>query len=204
MPKVKIELDLDWINEDGDIEQSIKDEVISTLQTKFTMKAEEKLEKMMNEKLAEVADKISSDFLIGVMSDKIDNLQIPYKSDEWRSEVQMLSLGEFVGIKYEKFLREKSLDREGNVPRYERDASISIHEYFTNQFLQKELVGKVAELIKTARKDAEEMVIKTLENNLKAQLSADIINRLNIPNMLKSLQEKAALLQGGDADQEAT
>lgn len=196
MGKVKIELDLDWLGEDGDIESVIKDEVINTLQQKFTKKAEGRLEKMMNDKLAEVATKVTDEFLQKVMADKIESFQIPYKSSDWKSDVELLSVGEFVGKQYEKFLNKKVYDKDGNKPRYSDDAKISIHEFFINKYLDKELVEKVNGLIKKARQDAEETVIKTLESNLKSQLSADIINRLNIPSMLKSLQEKAALFEG--------
>ncbi len=46
-----------------------------------------------------------------------------------------------------------------------------------------------------ARQRAEDTVLNTLEKNLREQLSADIISRLNIPSMLKSLQEKAAEIE---------
>ncbi|MRB06793.1 hypothetical protein GH876_33630, partial [Bacillus thuringiensis] len=61
-------------------------------------------------------------------------------------------------------------------------------------YLAKELTSKVSTMIQTARKDAEETIVKALENNLKEQLSVDIIQRLNIPQMLESLQNKATEL----------
>jgi hypothetical protein len=196
MAKVKIELDLDWMNEDGSIEELIKDELISSLQAKFTAKAEKKMEEMMNEKLEGVAAKISDDFLEKIMSERIENLQIPFKESQWGSEIKLLPMSEFVGARYERFLNTKVYDKDGNKAKYESDAKVSINEFFINRYLEKELVGKVNNLISKARQDAEETVIKTLESNLKSQLSADIINRLNIPSMLKSLQEKAALFEG--------
>lgn len=200
MAKIKIELDLDWISEDGNLDDHIKEEVIKNLQSRFIATAEDRAEKLMKAKLAEVAEKVTEEFLTSVMSSAIDNLKIPYKSSEWGSQTEEIPLSEFVGKKYDRFLKEKVLDKDGSVARYSSDVKLSIHEYFTNRYLEKELVGKVGDLIKTARQDAENTVIKTLESNLKAQLSADLINRLNIPNMLKSLQEKAALLQGEESE----
>lgn len=69
------------------------------------------------------------------------------------------------------------------------------HEYFAKNMLGKELEKKLSELIADARQKAENTVLSTLEKNLREQLSADIINRLNIPSMLKSLQEKAAEIE---------
>ncbi|SYX85934.1 hypothetical protein [Paenibacillus alvei] len=198
MAIVKIELDLDWISEEGDLDSAIKEEVISSLQARFTQQIEKKTEKILEEKLRESTSRVTDDFLTTIMSEKINNIQIPYKSSGWSSEVEMLSVSEFVGKKYEEFLKQKVYDKDGNVPRYRDDAKLSIHEYFINKYLEKELLGKVNDLIRTARQDAEETIVKTLETNLKAQLSADIINRLNIPNMLKNLQEKAAMLERGE------
>lgn len=198
MATVKIELDLDWISEEGDLDSTIKEEVISNLQARFTQQIEKKTEKILEEKLHESTSRVTDVFLTKIMSEKINNIQIPYKSSGWSSEVEMLSVSEFVGKKYEEFLKQKVYDKDGNVPRYRDDAKLSIHEYFINKYLEKELLGKVNDLIRTARQDAEETIVKTLETNLKAQLSADIINRLNIPNMLKNLQEKAAMLERGE------
>ena len=46
-------------------------------------------------------------------------------------------------------------------------------------------------MVKKAQKDAEDTVIKTLEQNLKDQLAVDTIKRMNIPKLLESLQKKA-------------
>lgn len=200
MAKVKIELDLDWIGEDGDVDKYIKDEVIHTLQKKFTVKSEERLEEMMNKKLEEVASKVTGDFLTKIMSEKIENIQIPHKSDDWGSSVEMLSVSEFVGKRYEKFLRKKVLNERGEHESYERDAKYTIHEYFVKDLLGKELEKKVSKLISEARQNAENTVLKSLESNLQSQLSADIIKRLNIPQMLKGLQEKAVLFEGVQDD----
>lgn len=196
MGKITIELDLDWINEDGSLQSSIKDEVINNLQSRFVQKAELNLDKMMNAKLEEVASKVTDEFLEKLLSEKVENLQIPFKKDSWGSTYEYVPISEFVGKKYEQFLTKKVLDNDGNEVRNGRDGTTSINEYFINKYLQKELVTKVNNLIKNARQDAEVTIIKTLEENLKSQLSADIINRLNIPSMLKGLQEKAALFEG--------
>ena len=46
-------------------------------------------------------------------------------------------------------------------------------------------------MIKKAQKEAEDTVIKTLEQNLKDQLAVDTIKRMNIPKLLENLQQKA-------------
>lgn len=43
-------------------------------------------------------------------------------------------------------------------------------------------------MIQTAKTQAEESLIKNLEDNLQRQLNADMIQKLNIPELLQNLQ----------------
>jgi hypothetical protein len=198
MAKINVELELDWFEEGGNLDEVIKEQVIANLQDRLILKVEKKvlakIEKEVEEKVNEVVDS----FIHGALENKISDLKIPYKKNGWGSEVELIPISEFVGIRYERYLTEKSLDEHGREARYSSDAKLSISEYFIKNYLAKELTGKVSAMIQTARKDAEETIVKALENNLKEQLSVDIIQRLNIPQMLESLQNKAAELGEGE------
>ncbi|MGO4372451.1 hypothetical protein AB4Z21_17140 [Paenibacillus sp. MCAF20] len=204
MSVIKIELEMDWIEEmiqeGSSMSEALKEQVLSSLQAKMISNAEVAIKSKIDEKIAAVADKVTDEFLTGIMQSQIEALQIPWKSDEWRAEVQFLSLSEYVGKKYREFLQTKVLDEHGRHTEYSRDAKYTIHEYFVKNALGKELEKKISNLIAEARQKAEQSVVKSMEANLQAQLSADIITRLNIPSLLKSLQEKAAEidLAGGD------
>lgn len=198
MAKVKIELDLDWLNEDENFDEVIKDEVISNLQNRLINNAENQITEKLNGILEGIAGKVTDSFIEETLKAKIEQLQIPYKKSSWDSNVELIPISEFIGMKYERYLNEKTLDSDGNSPRYSSDKKLSISEYFINKYLEKELTTKVSAMIQTARKDAEETIVKALENNLKEQLSVDIINRLNVPKMLETLQNKAAELGAAD------
>ena len=64
-------------------------------------------------------------------------------------------------------------------------------EKYIKEYLDKTLSAQVSEMIKKAQKEAEDTVIKTLEQNLKDQLAVDTIKRMNIPKLLENLQQKA-------------
>lgn len=194
MAKVKIELDLDWLNEDENFDEVIKDEVISNLQNRLINNAENQITEKLNGILEGIANQVTDSFIEETLKAKIEELQIPYKKSSWDSKMELIPISEFIGMKYERYLNEKTLDSDGNAPRYSSDKKLSISEYFINKYLEKELTTKVSAMIQTARKEAEETLVKALENNLKEQLSVDIINRLNVPKMLESLQNKAAEL----------
>lgn len=196
MNKLTVELELDWLDSDsGSVSDAIKDEVVRGLQDRLIQKVEKQVQSVIESKIKEAADKVTSDFLIAIFEEKLQNIKIPNKTGTWRDEVELLSLSEFVGKKYDKFLEQKVFDEYGNRTDRERDAKYTVHEYFAKNMLGKELEKKVSALISEARQKAESTVLSTLEKNLREQLSADIISRLNIPTMLKSLQEKAAEIE---------
>ncbi|BCB04767.1 hypothetical protein [Bacillus sp. KH172YL63] len=194
MANVKIELELDWLNEDESLDEAIKEQVIANLQNRLIKNAENQIAGKLNTQLAEIADRVTSSFIEKTLETKIEDLQIPHKTNSWGSEVEYIPISQYIGRKYEAHLTKKLLDEHGREAKYNSDARLSISEYFINNYLAKELTGKVSSMIQTARKDAEETIVKALENNLKEQLSVDIIERLNIPKMLESLQNKAASL----------
>jgi hypothetical protein len=199
MALVKVELKLDWLNEDESLDETIKKEVLADLQNRLVKNAEKQISSKLNAQLEEIADRVTSSFIENTLETKIEDLKIPHKKGGyWSSDIEYIPIGEYIGLKYEEFLTKKSLDENGREAKYDRDAKISISEYFIKNYLAKELTGKVSSMIQTARKDAEETIVKALENNLKEQLSVDIIQRLNIPQMLESLQDKAAQLGSGE------
>ncbi|AYV67114.1 hypothetical protein C2I06_09635 [Niallia circulans] len=195
MATVKIELDVNWLDEGENLDDLIKGEVIAGLQDRLIKKAEQKVLAKIELQAEEKANEVVDSFIHGSLEKKIEELKIPFKKNSWGSEVELIPISEFIGMRYERYLTEKILDENGREAKYSSDRKLSISEYFIKNYLAKELTGKVSAMIQTARKDAEETIVKALENNLKEQLSVDIINRLNIPKMLESLQSKALELE---------
>jgi hypothetical protein len=197
MAKFNIEVELDWLEENsGSIDEILKREIVNDIRNSITAKAQKEIELKLAEIVTAESERIVSVFLGKTFEQKIESLQIPYKPDKWGSAVEYMPLGEFVGMQYAEHLNKKVFDYQGRTPDRPSEAKISITEYFLKNYLEKELTKKVETLIQKARMDAEETIIKTLEANLKAQLSVDIIKRLNIPQLLDSLREKAELLEG--------
>ncbi len=190
-----IEVNLDWLEDGENIDQVLKNAVVANLQDRISSNVQKQVEKELTEKISERADEIVDEYLDKTLRNTIENLKIPYKSGAWNSNIEYIPLSEFVGKRYETFLTERKLDEHGNLTNYSHEAKHTFADYLLKNYFEKEVAIKVNSMLQTARKDAELMIVKTLESNLKEQLSVDIIKRLNIPDMLKSLQDKAALLE---------
>lgn len=211
MAKFNIEVELDWIEEDGfSIDEEIRNQVVDGVKNELLRKATQEavgaLDKeiaskvktageVIQEKVDSFVEKVDS-FVENVCEANIASMKIPYKTNSWSDEVKYESMSEFVGRRYTDFLNRKVFDRDGHTPRYDSEKNTSLNEYFVNKYLEKELAGKVSEMIRTAKEEAEQTIIKTLETNLKDQLAADTIKRLNIPQLLENLQQKAIEFEG--------
>lgn len=199
MAKFNIEVELGWLNgEEYSIDDEIREQVISgvkdELMKRATDEAVKKLDSAIAEKLEEATSIIEQrvqDFIAVVTEKQIEKLKIPWKKLSWGSEVEFIPISEFVGKQYEEYLTKKVYDRDFQKARYDSDAVYSISEAQIKQYLNSTLSAQVSEMVRKAQKEAEDTVIKTLEQNLKDQLAVDTIKRMNIPKLLENLQQKA-------------
>lgn len=194
MAKFNIEVELDWVNEDS-IDEVMQQKIIDGIQDKLTKDISAKMEKQLSDIITNRVMVIADALLQDVSKKSLGEIQMPEKEGSWSSKVEYIPLTEYIGKRFEKFMTEKKLTANGGTPDYRNDAKYSMVEYLLQGYLEKELLSKVTKTIEKARTDAEKTVVKTLEENLRAQLSADIINRLNIPQLLENLQTQSNLLE---------
>lgn len=188
MAKFTVEVELDWLDEEMTLDDEIKRQIISGIQSRLTKKLEEKMEQQLSSVITEKVDSIADEFITKIMKDNIASIQMPIKTSSWGSEVEYMSLSEFVGKKFENAMKEKTLDQYGKATSYNGDKKYSIVEYLTQGYIAKELNSKVSDMIRDAKEKAEQSLIKNLEENLQQQLHADMLKRLNIPQLLQNLQ----------------
>lgn len=208
MAKFNIEVELDWLNdEEYSIDDEIREQVISGVKNELLKKATDEAVKKLDSAIAEKLEEATSiieqrvqDFIAVVTEKQIEKLKIPWKKSSWGSEVEFIPISEFVGKQYEEYLTKKVYDRDFQKARYDSDAVYSISEAQIKQYLNSTLSAQVSEMVRKAQKEAEDTVIKTLEQNLKDQLAVDTIKRMNIPKLLENLQQKALEFEKEDSN----
>lgn len=199
MAKFNIEVELDWLSdEDYSIDDEIKEQVIRGVKNELLKKATDETLKKLDTEIAKKLEEATTiieqrveEFIAVVTEKQIEKIQIPVKESSWSDKVTYIPISEFVGKQYEAYLTKKIYDSDYSVTRYDSDKKYSISEKHIREYLDKTLSVQVSEMVKKAQKDAEDTVIKTLEQNLKDQLAVDTIKRMNIPKLLENLQQKA-------------
>lgn len=187
MANFKIEVELDWLDEES-LDDAIQRQVISGLQDRLVQNLESKLSNTIAEKVQAKATVIADSYVEKLVEAKLEDIQIPQKESNWSSQVTYTPLTEFIGKRFENAIASKTLDEYGQHTSYDRDKKYSIAEYLTRNYIAKELNEKVSDMIREAKDKAEQTLISNLEQNLQQQLHADMLKRLNIPELLKGLQ----------------
>lgn len=188
MAKFNVEIELDWLDEESNLDDVIQKQVIVSLQDRLVSNLEKKLGNSIAEKVNEKATEIADQFIEKLLAEQLGAIQIPTKSSSWGSEVTYTPLTEFIGKRFESAMNEKTLNENGREATYRDDKKYSIAEYLTRDFIAKELNSKVSDMIRDAKEKAEKSLISNLEQNLQSQLHADMVRRLNIPQLLQNLQ----------------
>lgn len=172
MAKFNIEVELDWMDEeaysiDDELRERIVKGVENALLEKVTNEAVKAVDNKIAEKILEAEETIQAtvdQFIANVCEEKIGKIVIP----------------------------EKRYDRDGRIASYSSDRKLSAAGLLTSQYLEEELGKKVEKLIANAKREVEESLIKSLEQNLKENLAKDTIERMNIPEVLKKLSNIGA------------
>lgn len=199
MAKFNIEVELDWLNdEEYTIDDEIREKVVNGVKNELLKKATDEVVKRLDEEIAkklesatEVIGQRVDEFLSIVTEKQIEKIKIPRKKSTWGDEVEFIPINEFVGMQYEGYITRKIYDSDFRIARYDSEKQYSMTEKCIRDYLNKTLSKQVSDMVKSAQKEAEETVLKTLEQNLRDQLAVDTIKRLNIPKLLESLQQKA-------------
>ena len=198
MAKFNITVDLDWMdNEEGySIDDELKERVIKGVEDALLKRATDEAVKAVDDKIREKVGEAENSiqeavdkFISTVCEEKINKIMIPVKKNSWSDEVKYKPLSEYVGERFNYYITEKKFDKDGNVARWSSESVYSAADLLTSDYLKKELDTKVETMISNARKEVEESLIKSFEQKLKENLSRDIIEKMNIPDVLRRFSE---------------
>ncbi|RHK98274.1 hypothetical protein [Blautia obeum] len=198
MAKFNITVDLDWMDdEEGySIDDELKERVIKGIEDALLKRATDDAVKAVDDKIREKVGEAENSiqeavdkFISTVCEEKINKIMIPVKKNSWSGEVKYKPLSEYVGERFNYYITEKKFDKDGNVARWSSESVYSAADLLTSDYLKKELDTKVETMISNARKEVEESLIKSFEQKLKENLSKDIIEKMNIPDVLRRFSE---------------
>lgn len=197
MAKFTVEVNLDWLDEETTIDEEIKEEVIrgakDYLLKKTTDEIQKKLDDEIGKKLVEASEKVEEivdGFLKSVTTDNISKLRVAERKSDWSNEVIMTPIGDYIGKRFEYFCNEKKYNDSFQLTKYDGEKKYSMAQASIAQYINNILGKQVETIVKNAQKNAEQEIVKTLEQTLMQNLAEETVKKMNIPQVLQNLQER--------------
>lgn len=202
MAKFTIEVNLDWLDEETTIDEEIKERVIFGAQdyllNRTTDEIVKKLDEEIGKKLLEANQKIEEivgGYIEAITTENISKLKIAEKRSSWSDDVVMTPISEYIGKQFEKFCNEKRYDKDFNLTSYDREKVYTVSQASILKYLKQTLGDQVESIVKNAQRNAEQEIVKSLEESLKQNLAEETIKKMNIPQVLKNLENKYAEIE---------
>ncbi len=194
MAKINITVDIDWLD-DVNFDDMLKDEILDGIRNHLKDKAIVEVQKKIDKEIAKVIldatgviQKQVDNFIEGVTADSLSTLKVAVNKNSWSEEVELVPINAFIAQRFEELCNKKKYDADFELTSYKPKYSLtecSIKKYF-NENLQ----AKMVDMIKNARQAAEEEIVKSMEQALKTNLAEETVKKMNIPQVLKNLQER--------------
>lgn len=197
MAKFTVEVNLDWLDEETNIDEEIKERVIHGAQDyllkRTTDEITKKLESEIGKKLLEANQKIEEivdGYIEAITTENISKLKIAEKKSSWSDEITMTPISEYIGKQFEEFCNEKRYDKDFHLTSYDREKVYTVSQASILKYLRKTLGDQVENIVKNAQRNAEQEIVKSLEESLKQNLAEETIKKMNIPQVLENLQKR--------------
>lgn len=174
MAKLNIELDIDWLDPEYSIEESvqktIEDHVMAEVERKFMKKAMEKFEEAIDEKVSEVAFKVVDDF--------VETQRFLQPKNSYDKNPEYKTIQEILGGKLEDALNQ-SVDENGKPTSSNYSRKGTRLEWLTGKLAQEYADEKVQGAVKDIKLQIETFILQKVKGEIFNQLSAEILKKID-------------------------
>lgn len=181
MAKFNITVDLDWISEDGQIDEIVKTEIIDSIVNKFNKSISEEIIKKAEEEISKKIDSVINE-KVNEITEQLLNRRFDLTDDWGDIKRKNVTVIELLKEKLDNFLSEK-VDENGQTNSYR--ANITRLSYIINKNIDYTMKQKVDEAAKEIKKGLE----KYIEDTLKAQIGENVAKLIGINKITSKLND---------------
>jgi len=170
MAKFSIEIDLDYINEDGSIEEAIYEQILSKVQTNVSASVQDKLLKGGQEK---IEDAINSQISTTLQQRIEALLDMPrtITDDYGRTKIENVTLDQMITSHIDKLLSGKKMfDSDGKYQSSDYSAKFTAFELFA----EKKMIPAISAQVTALAARTEKEITILIENKVKGQVAENL------------------------------
>jgi hypothetical protein len=182
MAKLKYELELDWVDEEYTLDESIKEQIEKKIEASIVNKM---LKVIQDKTEAKITEQIES-MVMTAISDRIESfLTTPRNITDSYGDVikENVTVDSILKEKLETALTKKTLGEDGKFCSY--GAKFSLFEFIATKNLNKMVIKSVENATKNTKKEIEEMVASALKGRIAENLTDMILKNSSVLGITK-------------------
>lgn len=185
MAKFNIIVDLDWVGEDGDLDQTIKDEIIASVITKISTAAVSDLQAKVNEKITNEITQLVGEKLNCLLEDFFTRPRTI--TDKWGDVVKTeMSVTDLLKERCDTFI-DGYVDKDGN--------AVGANSYGEKKrridfIVEKHIDYKLQQSITRAAEEIKVGLQKYLDETLKAQIGENVAKIIGLDKIKARISSK--------------
>ncbi len=190
MARFNIEVELEWVDEDGNIDSEIQVRVIKDLAKAIS-------EKVNGDKASQIAEKVSDavDALVNKEFESLLSQEVVLRDNYGDVKTKYDSVREMIKARFDNYISQPVDSNDGtawNNNGYGRGQKITRFEYIMGKAFGSELEKKMKDLKATVEKDTEvamqamfAKMKETLEKSIKGHLGEKVADLIKLDEVLK-------------------
>lgn len=168
MAKLNLELEIDWIDEDMNLDDVVRDKIMSKIEKSVVAKINEKVMKDSEERIYKQVDEL----ITIAIKDRIENfLSTPRDITDQYGDVirKNVTVEGLLKEKMESAMTQKTLNKNGETAGY--GCEYSIFEFFAGKNMNRMVSERVSALADDTKKEIEQMVATQIKANIADKLT---------------------------------
>lgn len=182
MANFKIDVEIDWIGEDGTLDDQIKENI----KNQIVDKIEKTVMNDIRDTAVEIAEQRTGIWINKFIQTMASEKTIPYKTNEYGSKVEMISMEEMLGKQFEKALNQQ-VDKKGEYSNSSYDRYGTRLEWLTGKMAERYANEKVADFIKNIKTDIEKYTSNRVKDEMMKQLTANLVQSIDFNKVFKEV-----------------
>jgi len=173
--KMNVEIEIDYIDEDGNLDDSIKTEIIE----KLSKQIQEKVKNEVSETITTAAQKTAQEACETMLDDFINKTF--NVTNQWGDEIQTnVSIREIIKRKFEEYWKELVDSRGGSKERF----GSGPYQERVKWLIDKEIEVHSKEFAKTLTNDTENKIKAKMTKSLRDSLGSKLMTELSFDKLL--------------------
>lgn len=176
--KFAVEIDLDWIEEDSSIDEEVKHQIITSIESKVLASLKDAVLKSAQEKIDGQIQSLITANINDMVSGKVRELMFVDRTatDQYgRVTKENFTIESMLIEAVENAITKKTLNGNGNVADHYNRAEYSHFDYYVTKNIPAMVDAKVKELGEKTKKDIEQLVTTKIKTQVADKLTALIV-----------------------------